>query len=44
MNKGHAVGKKVGKRSVEEAYIDELITDGEYINFLEELAEHMELE
>ena len=44
IKKDHAAGKKVGKRSVEEAYVDELIADEEFMSFLEELAEHMELE
>jgi len=33
-----------GRRSVQEAYVDELIADEEFMNFLEELADHMELE
>jgi len=44
MKKDHAAGKKVGKRSIEESYVDELIADEEFMSFLEELAGHMELE
>ena len=44
MKKDHAAGKKVSKRSVEDVYVDELIADEEFVSFLEELAEHMDLE